>query len=176
MVGIPLVVYLIFFTLKQFNILKSNHHFLQLTSGNKSDYLNLVLIFCCISAFSSVIFFRNGCLCGLSRFVLCSPYFVILMFINQKKLLNVTMIKRVIVFALLAFISLGVFRYGGYIQHFGFHYLGYFIFVGVMALYLFKDTKFKFAYNISLVIILLLNILWTSFLFNMYLCDGWIYT
>jgi hypothetical protein len=84
MVGIPLIIYLIGIFLKQLNILKTNTSFLSFFSNNKSDYLNFVLLFCCLSAFFSVFLFQNGSLNGLSRYILCSPYFVILMFLHQE--------------------------------------------------------------------------------------------
>ena len=173
MIGIPLIAYLLCITLKQLNILKKNTAHFSFSSDKKTDYLNFVLLFCCLSAFCSVLLFRQGSLHGLSRFVLCSPYFVILMFLNQEKLLSVSFVKRIISFVLLALFSFAVlYKF----KELSFYYLGYFIFAATMALYLFKDTKHKLAYNLFLVGTFLINILWTTYLFNMYLCDGWIYT
>ena len=173
MIGIPLIAYLLCITLKQLNILKKNTAHFSFSSDKKTDYLNFVLLFCCFSAFCSVLLFRQGSLHGLSRFVLCSPYFVILMFLNQEKLLSVPFVKRIIPFVLLALFSfavLAVFK-----KKHDFYFFGYYIFAATMALYLFKDTK-KLAYIVFLISTFLINILWTTYLFNMYLCDGWIYT
>jgi hypothetical protein len=176
MIGIPLVSYLICIILKQFNIIKKDIAFLSFSSTNKSDYLNFVLMFCCLAVFSSILFFEHGNLHGLSRYLLCSPYFVLLLFINHEKLLSFSMVKRFVSFAILALCSLIILAYCRYHGGFSFHYLGYIIFVGVLALYLFKDTNRKLIYNLFMIGIFLLNILWTTYLFNIYLCNGWIYT
>lgn len=175
MIGIPLIIYLICITLKQFNILKKNIPFFSFSSDNKFDYLNLVLLFCCLSSFCSVVLLRGGSLHGLSRFVLCSPYFVILMFLNQEKVLSVSFRKRFVSFSILTICSLIIFSISSYATFpIRFHYIGYYILVAIIALYLFDNTKQK--YNIWLFLIFLINILWTTYLFNMYLCDGWLYT
>jgi hypothetical protein len=173
MIGITLIGYLIGIVLKQLNIFKNKFSFFSLSSENKSDYLNLVLLFCCLSAFFSVFLFRGGSLHGLSRFILCSPYFVILMFLKQEKNLSISLIKRMIPFFVLAIFSFIVLYLH---RKFNFYYLGYFIFAATMALYLFKDIKQKFAYNVFMIGTFLTNILWTTYLFNIYLCNGWLYT
>jgi hypothetical protein len=172
MIGIPIIAYLICITLKQLNILKK-HTFFSFSSNNKTDYLTFVLLFCCLSVFCSILLFQGGNLHGLSRYLLCSPYFLILLFVNQEKLLSISVKMRTIYFIILAFFALFVFLL---FKNFGFHILGYVIFVWVMALYLFKDTKQKLVYNLALMGVFLINIIWTTFLFNMYLCNGWIYT
>ena len=139
-------------------------------------FLNIVLLFCCLSAFLSVFFFQQGCLNGLSRYVLCSPYVVILLFLNQEKILSISLKKRLITFVILAVFSFVIFLISNYSSSFNFSYLGYFILVGVIALYLFKDIKQQLAYTIFLWAIFLINILWTTYLYNMYLCNGWLYT
>jgi len=176
MIGIPLSVFLLYIALKQLNIIKKEIPFLSFSSKNKLDYLNLVIIFCSMAAFASIVLFRGGALFGLSRYLLCSPYFVLLLFLNQEKLLSITPNKRVITFLLLALYSFIILMTCNYLHRFGFHFVGYFVFVGTMALYLFKDTKQKLVYNVFLIGIGILNILWTTYLFNMYLCNGWIYT
>jgi len=173
MIGFPLIVYITSISLKHLTILKKNTRFMSFSSENKSDYLNIVLLFCCLSAFLSVFLFRQGSLHGLSRFMLCSPYFVILLFLNQEKFLSIPSKKRVIFFAALAIFSFVVLLY---FKKFNFYYLGYFLFISTTALYLFKDTKRKLAYRIFMILTFLINILWTTYLFNMYLCDGWLYT
>ena len=173
MVGIPLIIYLTSITLKQLNILKKHTSSFSFSSGNKSDYLNFVLLFCCLFALCSVLLFRHGSLHGLSRFVLCSPYFVILLFLHQEKISSISFVKRIVPFVILAIFSLFVLLL---FSSFEFCYLGCFIFVGAMALYLFKYTKRELAYKISLVVISFVNIVWTTYLFNIYLCNGGLYT
>jgi len=176
MIGIPLSIFLLYITLRQLNTIKKDIPFLSFSSENKLDYLNLVIIFCSMAAFASIVLFRGGGLFGLSRFLLCSPYFVLLLFLNQEKLLSITSYKRVITFLLLALYSFTILILCNYLAYFGFHYLGFFIFVSTMALYLFKDTKQKLIYKVFLIGTGILNILWTTYLFNMFLCNGWLYT
>jgi len=174
--GIPLIIYLMNIALKQFGILKKIIHSSPYSAENKYNYMNLVLMFCCLAIFCSVFFFQKGCLNGLSRYILCSPYFVILMFLNHEKILSVSPIKRGSYFVSLIILSVVLFASLSYTSSLSFHYLGFLIFVGVMALYLFQDMFKKSVYNLLLAGIFLLNILWTSYLFNMFLCNGWLYT
>jgi len=172
MIGISLITYVVAIALKQLNLFKKNV-FLSFSSGNKSDYLNLIVLFCCLSALFSVFFSQGGNLHGLSRYVLCSPYFVILLFVNQEKLRSISLKKRMFPFIALVIFSLLVLLF---LRGTGFYCLGYFIFVGTMALYLFSGKIKSLTYNAFLIGIFLMNILWTTFLYNMYLCNGWIYT
>jgi len=175
MIGIPLIAYITSIALKQLNVLTKHITFFSFSSENKSDYLNVILLFCCLSAFCSVLLFRGGSLHGLSRFVICSPYFVILMFLHQEKFLSINIAKRVIYFSSLAILSLFLILLFKKFS-LGFYYFGYFIFVGTMALYLFKDKKQKLAYKIFLIVTPVISIVWTTYLFNMYLCNAWLYT
>jgi len=174
--GISLIIYLLCITLRQLGILKKKILTFSYSSKNKYDYLNIVLLFCCLSIFCSVFFFQKGCLNGLSRYILCSPYFVILLFLNHEKILSVSPIKRGIYFITLIILSVILMANVDYTGSISFHYLGFLIFVGTMALYLFQDMLKKSVYNLLLATILLLNIVWTSYLFNMFLCNGWLYT
>jgi uncharacterized membrane protein len=89
--------------------------------------------------------------------------------------LLVSVRKRVIAFVVLAVFSLLVLLIFKKFN-FGFHFLGFSIFIGTMALFLFQNTKRKRTYNAFIISVFILNIIWTTYLFNMYLCNGWLYT
>jgi len=175
MIGFPLFFYLVAIACKQFNIIKKDAPCFSFSSDNKSDYLTLFLLFCCFAAFCSVILFQSGNLHGLSRYVLCSPYFVVLVLLNHQKIISHSLKKRIITFVVLTLLSLIAFAIMKYTSAIRFHYIGYLIIVSIMALYLFSDFRQKRFYNICLFFTFLLNILWTTYLYNQLLCNGWNY-
>ena len=175
MLGFPLFFYLVAIAFKHFHIINKETPYFSFSSDNKSDYLNLVLLFCCFAAFCSVILFQSGNLHGLSRYILCSPYFVVLILLNHQKIISHSLKKRIITFVVLTLLSLIAFAIMKYTSAIRFHYIGYLIIVSIIALYLFNDFRHKRFYNIYLFFTFLLNILWTTYLYNQFLCNGWIY-
>ncbi|MBA3705655.1 MAG: hypothetical protein H0W84_07055 [Bacteroidetes bacterium] len=127
--------------------------------------------------FTYVIFFQAGALNGISRYIIASPFFFIFLFyfysdlkeIRLKTFLTITI--PLLVASLIMLIS----------QHelepaINFNDSGYFTFLFTL-IYLFS---FRFINNtlkvVSLAVLAVYNIIWITYLYNIYLCDGWIFT
>jgi hypothetical protein len=79
-------------------------------------------------------------------------------------------------FAILFIVGLLMLGLIPYSTNWDFADLGYFILSGGLLLWFFQDFSEKLVYKIILLATLLINIVWTTYLFNTYLVDGWIFT
>ncbi|MDR1725368.1 MAG: hypothetical protein LBR28_03145 [Bacteroidales bacterium] len=171
-----LIFYLIVVLLYHFKILKyKSVSLFNLNSGNKQDYLLVVSIFCCIAAFLGVMFFQHGCLNGLSRYVLATPYFFIFLILSNKKYINITPKYRLTGFLIFIFSILFLFYIISY-GNFGFAYLGGLILLLFMGLWLFADFYQHWLYKTIICINFTINVIWTTYMFNILLSNGWIFT
>ncbi len=177
MVGIPITLCLFCIFLKQCNVLKIKTKILDFNSSDKKDYALVVAFLCCLASVFAVLFYRHGCLVSLSRFVLCSPYYMVVLFLGFEKIKEIGLSKRVFFFGVSFILSFLVFWLEPYIgRPIAFRHLGFLLFGAHLALFLFQDLAGWRFYKILLFSSLGLNIIWTSYLFNVYLCDGWIFT
>ena len=127
--------------------------------------------------FLFVIFFQGGSLNGLHRYVITSPFFCIFIYHAYEYTKQVQLNKFLVVFILLFIAS--VFLLTG-VPHFepelNFYDSGFFC----LLLTLIYFFTFRFMNNFLKIGLLLLlisyNILWITFLYNIFLCDGPIYT
>jgi hypothetical protein len=172
--GIPLLIYLAVVFLKHCRIIQSRNPLFTVSSEKKEDYLLIVSLFCCVSAFCMVLLFQHGNLHGLSRFILASPCFVTALFLLSDRLQKTGIKNRIIFFGILSFLSFAVLKFAPY-GSFSFSYLGCFIFLMTVGLYLFQASSSKTGYKTVLYANFGLNILWSTYLFNMYISNGWIY-
>jgi hypothetical protein len=129
--------------------------------------------------FLYVLFFQNGSLNGLSRYIIASPFMLIYLFgiiPTLKKLKTnsnniIVLINVLLIASLIMLVSLPKLNKGINFSDSGFFTLLLdFIFIFTM-----KYMK-SYAKIISLTIIVLYNIIWITYLYNVYLCNGWIYT
>ena len=172
-VGIPIVVYLGLIFLKQCRIIKSQDTVFQI-QDNKQNYAFLVSLFCCVAAISFVLFFQKGNLHGLSRFILATPYFAVALFLGFNKIKNISISKRVITLVLLIIFSFLIFFFTQYTL-FSFSYAGFFILVTTIGLYVLQDLSSSLIYKIILSTNFVCNIIFTTYLFNMYISNGWLF-
>ena len=175
-IGIPLIAYLLFVFFKQCNILKEKFPTLNINSSSKNDLLTVFCTFCCISAILMTVFFQERNLHGLSRFILAAPYFAVLLPILSEKLKQRNIIEKTTVFVLLLILTFALVMSSSYFGKFSFSYLGFLILIVTIGLFLFQNYSHKKIYNLVLYGNFLVNIIWTTYLFNMYISNGWIFT
>ena len=122
-----------------------------------------------------VILFRGGSLNCLFRFTICSPFIFILIYLGFDYIKHIGVsIRRFFLLTLsaLAMLMLGLIDYSTF---WNFSDMGMILLLACVALWLFQDQSHSRLYKISLYTTLLFNLLWTTYLFNMYLVDGWIF-
>ena len=127
--------------------------------------------------FFYVIFFQNGSLNGLSRYIFASPFIFIYLFnvIPVLKKLN-TSIFFILINVLLVASLIMLTGFRKLDPSLNFNDSGFFtLFLDFIFLF-----SIKYMNNIvkifSLLILILYNIVWITYLYNIYLCNGWIFT
>jgi hypothetical protein len=127
--------------------------------------------------FLYVLFFQNGSLNGLSRYIIASPFILVYLFGIMSKLKNIktnTFVVLINVFAiasLIMLVSLPKLNAGINFSDSGFFTL-FLDFIFLFSMRFMKNN----VRIVSLAIIVLYNIIWITYLYNIYLCNGWIYT
>ena len=128
--------------------------------------------------FLSIFFYQGGSLNGLSRYVFVSPFFFIFLFTYYPKLREINWKKILFVFipALVGseFLLLSVPKY---LQpDINFHDMGFFCFLFSLIFLIslkYMNNRFKL---VAMFLLAFINIVWITFLYNIYICDGWIFT
>lgn len=139
------------------------------------DYLLILSILYLIGNSLFIILFRGGSLHCLFRFTICSPFFYILLYIAFDYIQNIALEFRFFLIATLALTSMFVLGLADYSSYWNFSDFGFFVFVATLSFWIFQDTKLLKIYKGGLVILLLINLIWTSYLFNTYIINGWIF-
>jgi len=128
--------------------------------------------------FLCIFFYQDGSLNGLSRYVFVSPFFYIFYFIFYSELRDIKIKKLLYLFipafCLSAFTLLTAPKY---LQpQINFHDMGFFCFffslVFLISLKYLNNTSKKMAF----LVVAFFNIVWITFLYNIYICDGWLFT
>lgn len=139
-------------------------------------YVQVLSVFYLVGVSFFVLLFQGGSMNGLSRYVLCTPFFFSLIFSAFPRVSTIRRSHRFFMFAVLSIMSimfLGLIEYSTY---WNFSDMGLFLLIAVMFLWLFQDMSRTFFYRLGLFLTIVANAVWTSYLFNTYIADGWIFT
>ena len=114
---------------------------------------------------------------GFYRYTMCVPPFYIVLFMSYEKMKQVSLKYKMIAFglclaAMIVFLSNVI--YGD--NRFRFPYVGLYLSV-LLALFILIKPYVSYRGKWLIILLLLLPcILWHTYLFNMYLCNGWLFT
>jgi hypothetical protein len=139
------------------------------------DYLIVLSVFYLIGNTLFIILFRGGSLHCLFRFTLCSPFFHMLLFGLHEHFHTIASKKRLIIFSLLSILCLLTLNFSSYSSDWNFSDFGIFILIASMAVWLFQEKLTFRVFNWVQFILVIVNLIWTSYLFNSYLADSWIF-
>ncbi|MCX6350313.1 MAG: hypothetical protein NTX03_00450, partial [Bacteroidetes bacterium] len=185
--GFGLACFAIFFAaipafLLFFNLIFSDKSPLNFPLNSKEEftispekYITLISVFYLILIFIYTLLARGGSLNSFPRYSLATPFFyVIILYVSQnfslKKQALYSLILLVLLVAFLAWVS-----YGG--DKISFYYLGMYLSLFSMVLLLLLPQIKILALRISLIaVFVFLSIIWNSYLLNIFLSDGWIFT
>ena len=142
---------------------------------NPKEYLLLLSVAYLVGNMLFVLLFRGGSLHCLFRFTMCNPFFYILVFLSLDYLKKWDLKDRTNIFFVLGFVSLLLMFMTEYTVPMNFSDMGFVLFIGLCVLVLFKNQLSNLLYYFLLIPLIILNIIWTSFLFDAYISDGWIF-
>ena len=168
---IPLMIILFQLFYHQLSDSKKNK---KLDYFSPKDYLLILSFLYLIGNSLFILLFRGGSLHCLFRFTICSPFFYILIFIAFYHLRNIPPNIRFFILATLSLISIFILGLADYSTYWNFSDFGIFLFIGTTALWLFQDFKSNKFHKISLFLLLFSNIVWTTYLINTYIINGWV--
>jgi hypothetical protein len=142
----------------------------------KEYFLNFSTV-CFWGVFLYVLFFQNGSLNGLSRYIIASPFMLIYLFgvIPLLKKIKANHFNAFTVVLSMAglYMLIFVFKQKPSIT---FSDSGFFtLFLDFIFIYSMKYMK-NYVKIISLSILVFYNVIWITYLYNVYLCNGWIFT
>ncbi|MBN1158508.1 MAG: hypothetical protein JXA61_03940 [Bacteroidales bacterium] len=139
----------------------------------RKEYLFVLSLFFMTGMVLSVLLFRGGSLNGLSRYILCTPFYYITLFLMKEKLSDVKTAVKVIFFTSFFIITLTVLSASGYSSSWNFSDTGFLLFYLQLSFFVFsKLSRQKWL----VILFAILTALWTSYLFNMFISDTWIFT
>ncbi len=169
----PLII--IFFQ-KFFDQLKSTRTNVDDNKRNdKLYYITILSIIYLIGSTLFILLYRGGSLHCLFRFTLCSPFIYILLFGSFKYIEQVPKNFRFFIISTLSLLSIFILGLADYSTYWNFSDFGIFILIFTLFLWLFQDNSEKLYFKIGLYLNLFLNIVWTTYLFNTYIANGWIF-
>jgi hypothetical protein len=137
------------------------------------EYLYILSTVYLIGISLTILILKGGALNGLSRFVFCTPFYVIALFMLRDKVSRVDQKILAMLFAVVVILAMSAFFLFSYSKSWNFSDLGFFLFF-------FQIAFFTFTKLISnrwlLAAFILLSALWASFLFSMFLSNAWLVT
>ncbi|WP_018345088.1 hypothetical protein [Cytophaga aurantiaca] len=147
-------------------------------TAEPKDYLVMVSLSYVCLFFIYFLFFRGGSMNSFTRYIINSPLFYsLLIILFEKKIKSSWGVLNNSLFFFISLILLCTFlsfvEYGG--GRFRFEYAGMYIFI-LLAFYFSYNNYFNYYIRTLCIIGLwLLNIVWSTYLLDMFICNGWIY-
>jgi hypothetical protein len=169
---IPLLILIFQLLFRQLN---KDYKGLIMDYQSPKDYLLILSIIYLIGNSLFIILFRGGSLNCLFRFTICSPFFYMLLYITFDYIRNISLSFRFFIMGILTLTSLFVLGFADYSTFWNFSDFGIFIFIATLSFWIFQDLKSGKIYRIGTIFLLLINLVWTTYLFNTYIIDGWIF-
>ncbi len=159
---------------------KDNKELQSLFNGNTfsiKDYFFYISIIYSTGVLVFTLFYQNGTLNGLNRYIFVSPFFLIYFFYGYQYLKEVPWRVFTLSVGLLLIPSIIMLTSFDKIDpEINFSDFGFFILL-IDVIFLYSLQYLNNFVKVSLLIILvLLNLTLITYLYNIYLCNGWIYT
>jgi hypothetical protein len=166
---IPLVILFVFF-IKSFVSKKLSEKF----EISKQDYLFILSITYLVGISAFALMFRQGSLHCLFRFTLCTPFAFIALGIGMSRVDKINIWIRLLTLTTLCAFGYFLLSTLTYSKTWNLEDSGFFILISsfVLGFSGLLKTKFNFLF---ITILLIANAIWTAYLFNWYLNDGWIF-
>jgi hypothetical protein len=172
-VVVPLGLYMFSFLLKHFEARKVPPVSLFSAETVKQYLFGLSVVYF-VGNFLFVFFFQGGNLNGLHRYILVSPFFYVLLFILAPKVRSMKLIYELAILIPIVFIGYLFLIHGPYQHKITFLDAGYFLLV-VTTVYFLLFDRIKLPVKISLLILIVLcNTVWLTYLYNHFLNNAFI--
>jgi hypothetical protein len=146
------------------------------TQSEDPKYYLIILSLCYMVLLTLfVIFFQAGSLNNLFRYTISSPFFYILLLGAYPFVAEQPKILKGIVISVLSVIALFVLGHTDYSRNWNYSDMGIFLVILSCGFWLFQEYSNTRVYKFGLYASILLNLVWTCYLFNIYIINGWIF-
>ncbi|MBN2481902.1 MAG: hypothetical protein JXB19_09190 [Bacteroidales bacterium] len=139
----------------------------------RKEYLFILSLIFMSGLILSVLFFRGGNLNSISRYILCTPFYYVALFIMKEKLSDIKPVIKMMFFMSFFIITATTLSLSGYSGSWNFSDSGFILFYLQLSFFIFtylsRNKWLVAGYAV-------LTAIWTSYLFNMFLSDVWIFT
>lgn len=144
------------------------------SAESRREYLFSLSIVYFIGNFLFVLLSQGGNLNGIHRYILVSPFFYIFFFILVSKLKTVKYTHQLVILIPMFFIGYLLLIHGPYMHSITFLDMGYFLLV-ITMIYVVLFGRLKMPVKLSFLILLILcNTVWLTYLFNHFLNNSFI--
>lgn len=174
-VFIPVLIYLISTFIKKFSITPHKYSKDETFAAYKG-YLFTWSLFYLAGITLFTLFFRGGSLNGLQRYALATPFFYIVFFSLPNILAKMNLRRRYWILALIVVGGTAFFMINGYSRGFAFAHNGFYLLCLCLGYLMFIEPLTNKRNIIWPLVLIALLLVWKTYLFNMFLCDGWIFT
>lgn len=140
------------------------------------EYLTILSMVYVVAITAFIIFFRGGSLNGLQRYAAATPMFYVLYFSVTPRMSKISVKLRIYLISGLIFFGTIFFATCGYGGHFSFSDAGFYLFAVCLAFLMFYEhlsNRIKYVLFGGIILILMV---WKTYLMNMFLSDAWIFT
>lgn len=173
-VAIPAVLFSIFLVIK---INNSKWEFIEKIKAYKEEYLFLISILYLAGIFVFTLITSGGSLHSFFRFTLCTPLFYIAVVFLISRIPKIPLKILLTIFTSLGialFIFFRLVEYGS--NQAKFSYVGLFMLLTCFLYFLIKDKLYRPLQILAIVGIVITNIIWNTYMLNMFFSNGWIFT
>lgn len=122
-----------------------------------------------------IIFFQGGNLHTLYRYTISTPFFYILLFAAYPLVVDLAKNFKSFTISVLSLIAVFILGLADFSTEWNFCDMGLFLIILSCIFWLFQEHSTKRIYKYSLYASILLNLVWTCYLFNSYIVDAWIF-
>lgn len=136
------------------------------------DFLQILSIIYLLGTVFFILFFKGGSIHCMFRYTMCTPFFYVLLYLFKGQIKKKYLY---IIFFILSLLILWGLSIIPYTSHYSFSDFGGLLFLTVFWLWVLQKNNDKKWYKLATIILVGSNILWTSYLFSMYLSNGWIF-
>lgn len=177
--SIALLIYELFTVNSNIKVLSKKYNSIFDNKDYAKEFLYLVSILYIIGVTVFILLWQGGSLNGLSRYILCSPFFIFFVshfILNKTYVINKYLTLFItIILIILSSLLLTHIQYSPEIE---FRDLG-FALTSIILILLFNIKtliKFKFFTLVCYLTLSFLSAIWLTYMFNIFLSDGWLFT
>jgi hypothetical protein len=147
------------------------------TNQSEDPKYYLIILSLCYTLFLTlfIIFFQAGSLHNLFRYSISSPFFYMLLLGAYPLVEKQSTILKVVIISLLSLIALYVLGHADYSPKWNYSDMGIFLVILSCGFWLFQEYSNTKVYKFGLYSSIFMNLVWTCYLFNTYIINGWIF-